>query len=227
MAYGYHTIVDCYGEAPYSKAEVGFKDLNPTYDPDQSIYEKIIAQLDTAVVIIKAAQAAGTSKAVPATTDVMFGGNMSNWIALANTMNLRLLLRMSNVSGEATFISNEIAKIVANGGGFLGAGQDAQINPGYQNAINLQNPFWSANGLGVGGDVGGRDFNRTSAYSLAFFKNNHDPRVDYYFRNPGDLPGTNSALTGKGQKCRISVYHGAFLLLLYMFLVPPVVLELV
>ncbi|MBS1487286.1 MAG: SusD/RagB family nutrient-binding outer membrane lipoprotein [Bacteroidetes bacterium] len=188
--YDFHTLVDCYGNVPYTKSLQGFKNLTPSYDVDQTIYNNLLGQLDSAVLIIKTAQGTGNAKPMPATTDVMFGGNMNNWIALANTMRLRLLLRQSAVSAQASFITSEIAKLVADGAQFLTA--DATINPGYQKSAGLQNPLWEANGLGVGGDVGNRDFNRTSAYSLSFFQTNNDPRVDYFFRSPGDAPGVDS-----------------------------------
>lgn len=191
--FGYHTLVDCYGKVPYSASEKGFLNLNPSYDDDKTIYEKLVTKLDTAVIIIQAAQAAGASKTVPKTADVMFYGDMNKWIRLANTMELRLLLRMSEVSGEASFINTEISKIVANSGGFLGVGEDANIQPGYADAIGLQSPMWNLAGLAVGGAVAGKDINRTSDYSLQFFKNNNDPRIDRLFRKPGDLPGVNTA----------------------------------
>lgn len=192
--YGFHTLVDCYNDVAYTSALQGFKNLNPSYDGAQSVYIDLVTQLDNAVASIKAAQAVATTKVVPKTTDVMFGGDMTKWIKLANTMRLRLLLRQSNVASQASYISSEIAKLVTDGAQFLGAGEDAQINPGYTNAAGLQNPFFAACGLGVGGDIGNRDINRTSDYSLQFYKNNADPRVDYFFRTPDSAPGTNNGV---------------------------------
>ena len=193
--YGYHTLVDCYGKIPYTDSELGFRNLSPKYDDDRVVYEKLVNKLDSAIAIIQPILAQGlaaTAKVVPKTADVMFGGDMNKWVRLANTMKLRLLIRMSNVPSEAAFITSAIASITANGAGFLGAGEDAAINPGYQKAAGLQNPLWEGNGLGVGGDVGFRDFNRTSEYSRLFFANNNDPRILRLFRKPSDLPGVNT-----------------------------------
>ena len=82
-AYNYHTLVDCYGNIPYTDSQKGFQNLNPTYDDAKSVYQKVISQLDTAVTVIKAAQQVSTTKVVPKTADVMFGGNMGMWIKLA------------------------------------------------------------------------------------------------------------------------------------------------
>jgi Starch-binding associating with outer membrane len=153
--------------------------------------------LDTAVTIIKSG--GSTWNLPPATVDVMFKGDMTKWAKLANTMNLRLLLHQSEVGGaKATFISGEIAKIAANGAGFLGTGEDAQINPGYQKATALQNPFWESNGLGVGGDLGDRGYNRASDYGVTWFKSHNDPRLSRVFRDVNSAPGANANLVYKG-----------------------------
>lgn len=186
--YNFHTLIDNYNNIPYTNALKGFDKLSPTYDDASTIYQSLSAQLDSAVSIIK--NAPTTAKVIKPTTDIMFQGNMANWVKLANTMNLRLLLRQSEVTSKAAFITSELATINANGGGFLDL--DAIINPGYSKATGLQNPFWDTNGLGVGDDIGNRDYNRVSNYSVTFFVTKSDPRKDYFFRAPGDLPGVNS-----------------------------------
>ncbi|MBS1558756.1 MAG: SusD/RagB family nutrient-binding outer membrane lipoprotein [Bacteroidetes bacterium] len=190
----FHSLVDVYGNVPYSSTFKGLGNLEPTYDNAQTIYQNLSLQLDSAVSIIQ--NAPTTAVAVKANTDVIFGGNMSSWISLANTMNLRLLLRQSQVASSQTLITQELAKIVANGGGFLGVGQDALIQPGYTKIQDLQNPFWENNGFSAASAIGGRDYNRVCNFSLNFFVNNNDPRADYLFRMPGDNPGVNSKFTG-------------------------------
>ncbi|HMI66608.1 MAG TPA: SusD/RagB family nutrient-binding outer membrane lipoprotein, partial [Cyclobacteriaceae bacterium] len=163
--YDFHTLIDNYGNIPYTSALKGFKSLSPTYDDASVVYEALSAQLDSAVAII---QNAPTGTVVLAkTVDIMFQGDMNNWAKLANTMNLRLLLRQSEIGSKSAFITAELAKINANGAGFLDS--DAIINPGYAKATNLQNPFWETNGLGVGDDIGNRDYNRASEYSVRYF----------------------------------------------------------
>ena len=200
--YNFHTLIDNYGNIPYFTALKGFKSLSPTYDDASLAYESLSNQLDSAVMIIQNAPADAVSLAP--TTDIMFQGQMNQWAKLANTMNLRLLLRQSALPGKATFINGMIAKILANGAGFLGVGEDSKINPGYAKTANNQNPFWESNGLGVGDDIGGRDYNRSSEYGVKFFTGAQygttpignklpvDPRANRLFRAPNDLPGINT-----------------------------------
>jgi hypothetical protein len=193
--YDVQVLVDNYGNIPYFSALKGFASLSPTYDDASAIYEDLSNQLDTAVTIIKSGTAAGNWNIPAATVDIMFQGKMDLWAKLANTMNLRLLVHQSEIGGSKnSFITGEIAKIVANGQGFLGAGADARINPGYQKATGLQNPFWETNGLGVGNDIGGRDYNRASEYGVNFFKGLNDPRTGRIFRDIASLPGVNKTV---------------------------------
>lgn len=198
--YDFHNLIDNYGNIPFKSALQGFQSLSPKYDSATITYESLSAELDDAVAIISTQSSIipPTAKPIAATTDVMFKGNMAMWAKLANTLNLRLLLRQSQLPSKAAFIAAEIGKIKTNGKGFLGVGEDAIINPGYAQATGLQNPLWEQNALGVGGDIGNRDVNRTSAYSLAFFKTNNDPRVDRLFLNVGDVPGHSNGTNYKG-----------------------------
>ena len=189
-----HTLVDIYGDVPYSDAIKGFSSLRPKYDNAKDIYQNLAVQLDSAVIIIKNAK---TPQPLDPGADPMFGGDTKKWIKFANTLKLRILVHQSQVAGLDGYIKTEVAKIVANGGGFLGASEDARINPGYTKANDKQSPFWESNGQGVDGSTGSRDYNRPSAYALKFFQTPNDPRIDYLFRSPGDDPGTNSATTYK------------------------------
>ena len=190
-AYVFQNLVDIYGKVPYSEALKGFDNLAPAYDDDMDIYEALADEFDAAIDIIQNAPSAAKSLNLNV-KDIMFGGDTDKWARFANTLKLRLLLRQSEVAGRAAYISTEIAQIVSNGAGFLGAGEDAMINPGYTKANNLQNPFWEANGLTAGDAVSGRDFNKVSNYFYSQLTVKADPRVDYFLRAPGDKPGTNT-----------------------------------
>jgi len=109
-AWCFQNLVDNWGDIPYSNALQGFNNLSPGYDKSQAIYESINIQLDSAVQIINAAK---TPVPVTAAADVMFGGNMTRWTQLANTLRLRLLLHQSQMTGRSAYITGEMAKITA------------------------------------------------------------------------------------------------------------------
>ena len=131
-------IVDLYGDCPYSDAFKGIENTTPAYDNDEDIYKALIAELEEAKdLIINASPDAIDMSPY----DVMLAGDMTRWYEYANTIELRLLLRMSNVSGAlATYRDDKLADI--SGGPFLTEG--VSINPGYSDATDANaNPLWN------------------------------------------------------------------------------------
>jgi len=207
-AFVFQQMTDMYNDLPYTDALKGTAVIQPKYDKGQAVYEAIAAQLDSGVNFMK-----NLSASALATSDIMFGGNTARWIAFANTVKLRILMRQSQMSGRASYIQAEIAKIVANGGGFLTV--DATVNPGYAASAGQQNPtfgyFVTLTGQPTSG--GSADYWRAAQYSISFLKNNNDIRYKFIYSVSGDtahpyignvlgsltnIPGTGTSSMGKG-----------------------------
>lgn len=129
-------IVDLYGDAPFKEAWKGQSNLTPKYDDDYEIYKSLIADLEEARNIIDnpSENAEDISD-----KDIMMYGDMSLWTEFANTIELRMLVRMSNVTGDkATYRDDKLAEIASSS--FLS--QPVTINPGFtSNNDSEQNPF--------------------------------------------------------------------------------------
>jgi Starch-binding associating with outer membrane len=175
-AYVFQHLVDAFNNVPYSQAFQGTNNITPSYDSAQSVYNAITTQIDTAIVLLSRADAVGTAK-----SDVLFGGNNTLWIQFANTLKLRILIRQSQVSSNASFIQSEIAKITSNSSGFLSS--DAAVNPGYANNAGQQNPVWgfyvTLTGLPVSG--GHADLWKGGQYTISWLQTNNDPRYHYIY----------------------------------------------
>lgn len=89
-------ITDLYGDIPYSKALLSRNEgiVHPEYDRQQNIYPALLNTLREANDEL-AAFSAGTDAMVDAAADAMYGGSVLKWRKLANSLRLRLLLRMS------------------------------------------------------------------------------------------------------------------------------------
>jgi len=98
---------------------------------------------------------------------------------------LRILLRQTQMSGRSTYIQSEIAKINANGGGFITA--DASVNPGYASNTGQLNPFYSLCYNTAGTYIG--DFWRANQFPITFCTNNNDPRYQFLY-SPAASTGT-------------------------------------
>lgn len=137
-AFIYQQIVDAYGNAPYSEALKGSENLFPKFDDQKAIYEGLIKDLDSAIVDIKANPFTGAGGA----SDVAFKGNSTRWIQFANSLKLRILIRQSRIAGRSAYIIAEINKAAAVTEGFLPAGVDVGVNPGWLATAGKTNPYY-------------------------------------------------------------------------------------
>jgi hypothetical protein len=92
-AYTYHNLTDIWGDIPYSEALQGSNDFTPTYDDQASIYENLINELKDA-----ADQINETEGSIEG--DIIYGGDMAAWRLFANSLRLRLGMRMSKVAPD-------------------------------------------------------------------------------------------------------------------------------
>jgi hypothetical protein len=169
--FGFERLVDQYNDIPYSTALNGGSVNFPTYDKAADVYNSLISQLDTAVTIINNAPATAEN---PGNFDVMFGGNMGEWIQFANTIKLKIVMNLAQSTGGPAIIQSAL-----NGLGsadFLGAGQDAAVNPGYSNSsYNQQSPFYNDMGYSTSGAVQNNEsYYRACDYVVNFMYGTND-----------------------------------------------------
>jgi hypothetical protein len=178
--YDYQALVDLYGNVPYFEAMKGTAISTPKYDDGKAVYEDLNKQVDTSIALFK------TSVSGSISGDIMFSGKTDQWLAFANSIKLRLLLRQSQKADRASYIQAEAAKLT--GAVFLT--KDAGVNPGYSNSTGKQNPFYGSN-INTSGTYT-QDFYRAGQYSVAFFKAHKDPRIAKFYdpaATGGDFQG--------------------------------------
>lgn len=103
-AYFFWHMTDRWGDLPYSEALKGDANYTPKYDKQQAIYNSLFTLLDEANVAI----VSGNIK-----NDIVYGGDVTKWKKLANTIHALMALRLSKV--DATKGAAEFNKAVANG----------------------------------------------------------------------------------------------------------------
>lgn len=167
--YYFQYIVDLYGDCPYTDALKGGLVLTPTYDDDQFVYRGLVEDVNNALSLIANADELDATVGME---DVVFGGDMSNWVRFANTLKLRLLMRQS----ELALNDGETAAYLAEQFAFFGVGAefiafDVTIDPPYENAAGKQNPFYANYGTDeTGVNTFDRDFLVPSDYAAEFLK---------------------------------------------------------
>lgn len=175
-AFLYQGLVDIYGNVPYTQA-FNSTISTPVYDNGQLIYNDLQLKLDEAIALIKNISVPGGSPIV--SVDIVFHGDAQKWVKFANTIKLRMLIRQSQVPGFNP--ATEIARIQANGAGFLMSGESASANPGYQDDVGKQSPFYGAYGFLPNGNIAS-NVERGNNSIITVLRSNNDPRLGYFFR---------------------------------------------
>ncbi|CAL2102669.1 SusD/RagB family lipoprotein precursor [Tenacibaculum sp. 190130A14a] len=208
LAFYLQYIVDLYGNAPYTEMHMGTKNLFPKYDDAEDIYKSLIELTDNAITLID-----GNSNSEDfSASDIVFGGDMAKWKQFAQTVKLRLLVRLIlKAETDADLLSYINAKFAdLNGVQFIDA--DVTLNPGYQDADDRQNPFWEIYGF-TPADVATNRGRQTgpSQFGFNLLDNSNDPRLERLWKT-GDgntFAGTQQNGTGNSAALGDGVLKGA------------------
>lgn len=114
----YERMTDFFGAIPFS--HFGNDSTSVSYDSQESIYHAFFNILDSAVAVLKQ----NTSATPFGTNDIIYGGNVQDWITLANSLRLRLAMRI--VYADPTLAQQQAEEAVADGV-MTGNNQDALI----------------------------------------------------------------------------------------------------
>jgi hypothetical protein len=175
-AYLFQKLVDLYGDVPFTEALQGVKNLAPKFDNQKEVYESLITLLDDAIADLKANPFEGAYNGSDITlAGTLKGGNITKWVKFANSLKLRILIRQSRISGRDGYITAEIKKAVSEGTGFLGAGEDMGVNPGFIATTGKMNPFYERFGYNSSGTIQSyARYPRPTSYLFDVLKNNND-----------------------------------------------------
>ena len=103
-----HIMTDLYGNVPYTEANRGIEGIFfPQYDTQEFIYKDMLAKLEAA------ASAIGTGSDEVGNADLFYNGDFSKWKKLANSLMLRLAMRISNV--DAATAQSFVQKAISGG----------------------------------------------------------------------------------------------------------------
>lgn len=178
-AFSFHRVTDYYGPIPYFDA--GKVAQTVKYDAQDVIYDDFFKRIDAAVAILKTK----TAEKPFGTSDIMYQGNVTKWIKFANTLRLRLALRISKVDPARAKTEAEAAVAA---GVLTSAADDAMM---VRTAISSGD----ANGLSRIAAWG--EF-RMSATMESILKGFKDPRMEQFFQpsfNTKTYEGVRNGLT--------------------------------
>ncbi len=108
-AWMFHNMVDMWGDIPYTQALGGLanNDITPVYDDASSVYNGLLAELTSA-----SSQIAPTGALFPdvfrgtiGNPDLIYDGDMEKWRLFANSLRLRMAMRIQSASEVSSAIA--------------------------------------------------------------------------------------------------------------------------
>ncbi|WP_103864781.1 SusD/RagB family nutrient-binding outer membrane lipoprotein [Aquimarina sp. I32.4] len=129
-AYMTMTLTDLFGDVPYSEAFIGDQGtVTPKYDTQETIYMAEGGILDNLEKGIEAIQNYSGNSTLEG--DVLYNGNLDNWIKFANSLRIKALIRISgkeDISEQLQAIVSEGNYITTNAGNAVFEFTDSEPN---------------------------------------------------------------------------------------------------
>jgi len=169
-AVGYATMVDMFGDVPYTEAGQGDaldKIISPKFDKDADVYASCLTLLDEAI--------ANFAKGSPVKVagDLIYSGNIANWTKAAKTIKLKLLMTArKGISGSDQKIKDLIA-----GGGFISTAAEDMNFRYSKDPTSIRHPWYT--GAYTGGEF---DYTYICHELMIESLVDEDPRWPFYFR---------------------------------------------
>jgi len=169
--YIFSLLTDLYGDIPYSQAGLGYylSIYTAKYDKQQAIYTDFFSELDQAVKQFDAAKDGIDN-------DIVYNGNIDQWKKMANSLRLRLAMRLTKV--DVAMAETQAKAAIA--GGLMESADDnfKMIHEAYA--------YPDLRGNGYAQALQESDTYLYSAGASTFvnyLKQNNDPRLPCYFVN--------------------------------------------
>ena len=90
-----HRLTDNFGPIPYSDI-LKTEDVTVKYDPQETVYDEMFAELDEAIAGLK--NNAGIPASGWSRYDLVYYGDIAKWVKYANSLKLRMAMRLSYVA---------------------------------------------------------------------------------------------------------------------------------
>jgi hypothetical protein len=185
QAYIYISLVDYFGDVPYSEALQGSANLNPSSDGGQSVYQAALGLLDSAIANFSAGSAGPQY-------DMYYGGDAEKWITAANSIKKKAYLNMGDYSSY-----NSITDYITS------SAEDFQFQWG-TNVSNpdTRSPIYRSNYT----DNGASDFQSNWLMNRLMVGRGgvRDPRINYLiYRQQGDTPGIDGPVDETLLQCAV------------------------
>lgn len=170
-----HRVTDAYGPIPYNN--YGSGSLQNTYSAQQDVYAKFFDELDSAINVLTLYAQGNPGTTLLKSYDYVYNGNVVNWIKFANTLRLRLAMRI--VYANPSLAQTEAEKSIANPFGVI-AGTNERAALQHSSTLTYYHPLQEIAYSFNAGEA------RMSASMDVYLNGYADPRRSVYFTQADD-----------------------------------------
>lgn len=184
-AYTFATMVDLWGDIPFSEYNVPGL-TTPHSDPSASIYNALIDLLEEAIADFQ--NTAASNELKPDEDDLFYGGDVTKWVRVNNTIKLKLLLQTRLAKSDITDWQSRFNALMS-ASNFIAAGEDFQFWYTSKVQPDERHPAFSSQYASTNRTIYISPFfyeimkGYTYNYTNNPFSGITDPRVPYYFYN--------------------------------------------
>ncbi|PAW92731.1 SusD/RagB family nutrient-binding outer membrane lipoprotein [Mucilaginibacter sp. MD40] len=180
-----HRTTDMYGPIPYLNFGNGDPASQSKYDSQKDVYYRFFDELDQAIQLLTDFNTRFPSAKVLANYDFIYGGNTANWIKFANSLKLRLAMRLAYADpGKA---KAEAESAVSQKFGVMTASTDIAALQ-HTSLLTYNHPLYIISN--------NFDDTRMGAVMDSYLNGYNDPRLSKYFMpaNDGQYRGIRSGI---------------------------------
>lgn len=181
---------DRFGPIPYSKA--GTSVTAVPYDSQQDVYNLFFLQLDTAVSNLETYIAANPGVKPLGTNDLVYGGDYTEWVKFANSLRLRLAMRI--VKADPTTAEAQAEKALTDPGGLMVVPSDDAL---VAQSGGRNNDIWTVT-VSYGN-------NNMNAALMTYMEGFNDPRLPEYATPATDASVVTALGSGYYEGIRIGI----------------------
>lgn len=156
-------ITDMYGPIPYSGVEKG--EVKTAYESQEDVYKKMFKDLDNAIDTLTIFVQKNPDYRAMKTFDQVYRGDFSKWIKYANSLKLRMAMRI--VYADPALAKEKAEEAVNHPGGLITKNTENALNAFPKNPLYTVVTTWTDS--------------RVCADIIAYMTGYNDPRIPMYF----------------------------------------------
>ena len=162
-----HRLTDFWGDVPYFEAFQG--DLTPAYTPQEEIYNDMLAVLKAEAEALNTPEVENFGG-----SDLIYDGKPQDWIRFANSLRLRLAMRLSEID---PVLAEQHVREVLTDNNVISTNEQSAVMP---YGLDFGNADENKQPMSLFRTFAGTGEYRVSNTLVDYLQDNNDPRLEIY-----------------------------------------------